>query len=280
MKKNDRNSTGYHIYKSLTEKQLISLLDEIFSQLDEKKIGKILGNLDNDISATLTSIFSLKDSTEEGSVISIASDEKCIEEWNSLWEEWERIASQVGDDKGIYVNDDDDSDEVIFDGDKLMEDLEIIGKRMLPLIQKIYRLNISENNIFLKKMGEIDNAIKDYSGWVRTDFDYFEWNTGYDLTSALLEWEWLEVKAKKLSVEEYLRYFIELESKFYNFPLNSAAYDNFFVFMAEENAKEIYEHIKEHINEEPWTGKFSMATFILNEIYPELAGKFSREDSP
>ncbi len=280
MKKNDKNSKGYYICKSLTEKQLISLLDEIFSQLDEERRGKILGKLDNDISATLTSIFSLKDSPQEETLISVVSDEKCIEEWTFLWEEWERIVSMVKEEDNPYLVQEDEWDEPSFRGQDLMSDLGKIGEKMLPLINKLFVLNVSKDNIFDLKLEELDREMNYYDDCRECIIPECMWYgtvLGSSLTEALLEWEWLVVRSKNLSAGEYLFRFLELEEKFDNFSIDMGTYAEFLANLPDEYGREVYEYIRENRDKEPWVEKLEVATFIWNDIYYALACRFNEE---
>lgn len=275
MKKSNTASMGYHIYKSLTEKQLISLLDEIFSQMDEEMKRKILEKLDNDISTTLKSIFALQITPAEGEVIPTASDEKHIEEWNSLWKEWDSIVSQVGDDEGIYVDSGNEWGDPFFKGQDMMNDLEKIAEKMLPLINKLYILNVEKDGFFQLKLEELDKRIGDYSEYIITEFDCSPPVMGPSLTKAFLEWEWSVVRTGNLSVEEYLAHFLDLEWKFDKFLLPLSEYAEFIISLPDEYGRDIYEHINRNKDTDPWTEKLKVATFVWNDIYFTLASKFN-----
>ncbi len=55
-KNKEKSSIGKKIIKGLTEKQLVSLLDGVFSSLDKEKTKKIISKLENDIAKTLMEI--------------------------------------------------------------------------------------------------------------------------------------------------------------------------------------------------------------------------------
>jgi len=67
----------------------------------------------------------------------IVSAEKNIEKWNDLWSQWEGVVSEIGDEEGKYVSQDEHWEPPDFDGSAVAEDLEAIAVKLLPLIEEI-----------------------------------------------------------------------------------------------------------------------------------------------
>jgi hypothetical protein len=137
---------GKKIVDAMTSNQLVALIDALFYLMDDDKINTLLSDVDKDISSTLIDILNPHKEDSKPPV----TDSKYCEEWEKLWGEWNDIIFELGDESGQYVYNEHHWEPPYFDGCALSDDLEEISKELLPLIEKMYNLNIEEDDYFWK----------------------------------------------------------------------------------------------------------------------------------
>jgi len=180
-----KESVGNKILAAITDTQTAQLLDIIFSVLDSKEVDRVLGKVSPDVKKTLARLLS-GGIAPAGEVVSA---EKNREKWDDLWRQREDVVSEIGDEEGKYVSQDEHWEPPYFDGSAVAEDLEAIAVKMLPLVEEIYAAGTEDKDIFLQAVEDIEHNINSYPEWMGAD------NEGVGLEAntvrCLLKWEWL-----------------------------------------------------------------------------------------
>ncbi len=95
---------GGLLVESLTKDQIVHLLDVLFSTIDINHYREMFEKADLDMAETIGKIVEMRDSETRDSktrpCARIASDQRIIELWNSLWERWDSLIGEVGVEDG------------------------------------------------------------------------------------------------------------------------------------------------------------------------------------
>ncbi|MEQ8224687.1 MAG: hypothetical protein ABRQ37_20380 [Candidatus Eremiobacterota bacterium] len=275
MNKNTEKSTiGRNLITGLTEKQLVSLLDGVFSSLDKEKTEKIISKLEDDIAKTLMEIiYPIK---KEGEKLEItASDAKYIQEWKKLWKEWDKAVSKIGDENGPYVYYESHWDPPCFYGEPLSEALDLIAEQILPLIEKIYKLKIEDEDKFFIALQEIEDRFHSYPEWIYADDA--ECTISLNTTKCLLDWQWLCAKEHEKPVRVFLNKLINIEGMLENIYLSTGTIIDFVISLSDEQQKDVYDYITENETKEFFKEKLYKTFTAWHHIYLSLSRKFNRK---
>jgi len=136
------NLAGNKIIESMTREQVASLLSSLFRLLDDKKAKHLLTVVDKEIADILCQIL---DPNKKSSGLP-STDSKCLEDWRKLWDKWYDLTSELGDEDGKYVFQEHHWETPEFNGYEFSNDLEKISEELLPLIDRIYNLNIADDD--------------------------------------------------------------------------------------------------------------------------------------
>ncbi len=275
MKTENRESTplGRELMRALTNKQVEDLLTTIFDLLDEQKLNELRSTVDKDLATTLSRLIATKTpDAKPSSPKRIISDQKYIEEWESLWSEWADIALEVSEEKGQYVCQENDWDPPYFDGYALAEDLDRIAEKMSPHIEKIYKLGAEKENVFLEGLQEIENGIHGLPDWLGADQDSFE--LGQATTQCILKWEWLVAGAKTQQPATFVERIIAMENASPLAHLHGDSAVEFFKSLPEEARRQIYEYITANRENPQWKERLRTSYSKWHQVYQTLAKSF------
>ena len=102
MKANKIN-VGQLLMKSLTSDQIAQLLNVVASGVDLSRYMDDLKKADPDMAATVGKVLKSRGAKAEvGAGTRLASDQRSIENWNSLWRQWNDVVAEVGDEDGKF----------------------------------------------------------------------------------------------------------------------------------------------------------------------------------
>jgi len=188
--KEEKYHIGKLIVESLAADQIACLLDVVFSTADINRYMDRLKRADPDMAETVSKILRIgHDKSRKPPAAQLASDQRTIEYWNSLWRHWDSLVSEVGDEEGRYAVQDPHWEPPYFDGSALANDLDRIAVDMIRLIDEVYDL-VDNPDLFSDAMEEIDSNISLYPEWMGV-----EYGEGFTLeanaTRCVLKWLWL-----------------------------------------------------------------------------------------
>ena len=111
-------SRGELLVQSLTAEQLVRLLDVVFADPEiVARHGKGFEQVDADMARAVTRIMDTSSGVAPAAPATrMASEQKTVEYWKSLWSRWDGIVFEVGDEEGGYAAQDADWEAPYFDG--------------------------------------------------------------------------------------------------------------------------------------------------------------------
>jgi hypothetical protein len=263
---------GKKIVDAMTSNQLASLIDALFYLMDDDKLNTLLSDVDKDISSTLNDILNPHKEDSKPPV----TNSKYWEEWEKLWGEWDDIIFELGDESGQYVYNEHHWETPYFDGCALSDDLEEISKELLPLIEKMYNLNIEEDDYFWKVLKDIDNGIDSYPEWMGAD--YSECILGHFTTNCILEWEWFVASSKENPAEIFVERISAIDSTLKTVELDSDTLIDFFTSLSRDIKKQIYKNINAARGNPIWQERLQCIYSKWHKIYHSLLSLFNSKE--
>jgi hypothetical protein len=269
-KKMSSQSIGQRLVSGLTTAQTARLLDAVFTLWDASKTDKLLTEIDQDTAVTLSRLLN---SDPEESLGAVVSSEKYAEQWQQLWEDWNAIIMEVGDEEGEYVEQDADWEPPYFDGTAVAEDLEKIAIRMLPMMEKIYALDIQEADVFSEALEELEAAIGGYPEWMGAEEGecYLEPAT----TQCLLKWEWLLASDKPNSEIIFIERIFDIENTLKTIGWDQEAFVDFFLELPHKSQKQIYDHLVSNRTNARWEPVLNSNYSDWSKIYQTYSASFN-----
>ncbi len=253
--------------ESLTKDQITHVLDAAFALLENKKTDELLQKLQKDVAATLTRLLFSDTSSPHG----VSSNEKLIEKWNHLWDEWHEIVFEVGDEEGEYAYQEHHWEQPYFDGSALAADLDKIAEKMLPLLEKIYKLRVEDDKLFEQEMLDIEFHINAYPDWMGAE--HGECYLDSTATRCVLRWEWLAAD----SAGTFVKRIVEIENGLSILELNDDTFNDFFKSLPEDAQKQIHEYITLNRNSPAWEERLKSSHSKWHNIYHAFAKSFNPE---
>lgn len=184
-------SVGRLLTKALTIEQVESLLDSLGPRAILETIECSRKKADSDISDTVKAVLKPSKTLKSGKRATRrkASDQKIIEQWNDLWDRWDAVVANVGDEEGPYSVQEHHWEEPYFDGSAVAKDLEPVATDMLVMIDTVFNL-IGEPELFSDAIEELSDAIKSYPEWMGADHGD---GCGLEdkMSRCILRWLWL-----------------------------------------------------------------------------------------
>lgn len=237
----------YHIGKlmleSLTKDQIACLLDVVLSAVGIDRYVDRLKKADPDMAATVNRILKMAhDKGRKTPIDRVASDQRTVEYWNSLWTHWDSMISEVGDEEGKYAVQDRHWEPPYFDGSALADDLERIAGDMLPLIDDVYDL-VDNPDLFFDVLDEIDSSISSYPEWMGVEHDE-GCTLEVNATHCVLKWLWLSSQNDAHPGKAFLDKVYEIEDHCNLVGLDPNACVDFFEELPGEVCREIYDCFK------------------------------------
>ena len=179
--------------------------------------------------------------------IRLASEQRTIEFWNSLWRLWDDIVAEVGDEEGKYAIQNHHWEAPYFDGSYPSLDLEPIAEDMLGLIDDVYD-SVDSPDLFLEALEEVEDNISLYPEWMGVEYgEAFELER--NATLCALKWLWLGVQDEPHSGVFLLEKVSDIENSDQMLYLNRNASVEFFVKLPDDICRMIHTYLKEEEHE-------------------------------
>ena len=230
--------------KSLTSDQIALLLDVVASGGDLSRYMGDLKKADPDMAATVGQFLKSRGGKAGlGEGTRLASDQRRIENWNSLWRQWDDVVAEVGNEDGKYAVQDRHWEAPYFAGGDLAFDLEPIAGDMLPLIADVYGL-VDAPDLYFEALEEIEDNISLYPEWMGAEYgDPFELER--KATRCVLKWLWLEAQHEPDPGIGLLERVSDIEESHRLLYLNRIACVEFFVRLPDNVCREIHTYFKD-----------------------------------
>ncbi len=207
---------GGLLVESLTKDQIVRLLDVLFSTIDMNHYRKMFEKVDLDMAETIGKIVEMRDSeTIESPGARIASDQRIIELWNSLWGRWDSLIGEVGDEDGKYATQEEHWEPPYFNGPMLADDLERIAADIFSLIDDVYDL-VDDPDLFSEVLDEIDSSISSYPEGMEVEAGD-GCTLGMNATRCILKWLWLSSKSETIPGKAFLDKVYEIKDLYSRF---------------------------------------------------------------
>ena len=188
--KTQSKNVGHRLTEALTKEQLESLLDSVGSKTLLEKIKKRSGGREKDMADTVKKVLAAGSTAAKKNGrfgVRMASGRKLIEAWDGLWNRWDEIVSEVGDDEGRYAVQEHHWESPCFDGSALAADLEKVAMEMETMIDRVHGI-VKNDGLFSDAVGEINQAIGSYPEWMGEED---ECCLEYYTSRCVLQWMWL-----------------------------------------------------------------------------------------
>ncbi|MBF0100919.1 MAG: hypothetical protein HQK77_08435, partial [Desulfobacterales bacterium] len=257
-----KKKIGDKVIASLTTQELAEVLDALFTFLNSGQIEKILSDINTDTASVILELLNPKNEVTQP----VISQNKLYEEWRTLWEKWDDIVSDLGDEYGKYIFQEDRWDEPSFDSDRFADDLDAVAEEMVPMLAQIWEMRIEKDSIFEEALSVIEDWMKTYPEWINEQEVGCFLDTA--VTECVLQWTWLISDGNP---EIFLGRLITLENDLEFFSLSKDAYENFFADRTDEENKSIYQYIKTHENDSIWKDRLGRIHSIWHHIYYEYS---------
>ena len=235
-------SRGELLVQSLTSRQLAQVLDVVFAEPETvARYGDRFEQVDADMARAVSRILDASGGESPGAPAPrMASDQKTVEYWNSLWRRWDEIVFQVGDEEGRYAAQEADWEAPYFDGYTLASDLDEVASDMEDILDQAFGL-VDEPELFAQALEEIASNISSYPEWMGPGEPcYLEAHA----TQCVLKWVWLASQGQAHPGHSFLGSVRRLQANIDLVDLDDAAFVEFFAGLSDEVCGEIHECLK------------------------------------
>ncbi len=274
------------LFNGLTEKQVVLLLDALFQLLNESQWTTLQQNLDSDSARLLNNILSSNDKAKENKKPSTpnklepASYAKHVANWSMLWEKWDVIVDEVGEEEGDYAESDEDWEPPYFDVCRLADDLNDVAEYLLPMLEIIHNTDIAEDDLFREALHNIESSIQAYPEWIYVDDA--ELALGEFITGCLLQWEWLNAQHNTNNEQKAIPLFLETIA-FFTKDMKYIGWDNKhfvnqFLTFPEPIQEAIYHYLHDHKDDKMWSESLGDAYSMWSNLYQMYAKLFNKTD--
>ena len=239
-----KSNIGQLLLDSLTTDQIGYLLDVVANSGDLSKYMDDLRKVDPDMAATVGKILKAGSAQAGGGKSDrIASDQRTIELWDSLWRNWQDIVAKVGDEEGKYAVQDHHWEEPYFDSYSLALDLEPIAADMLVLVDDVYGL-VDEPDLFTEALDEIEDNISFFPEWMGAEHGE-GCELGKNATECVLKWLWMSSQPDAHPGIRILGKVLDIEASGQMVSLNPKSCVDFFTRLPDNIGREIYICLKD-----------------------------------
>lgn len=247
-----KSSIGQMLLKSLTSEQISNLLTVVSASTDLNMYMEEFEKIDIDMATTVKKILAAqKDSAGRGKTKRLASVQRIMEFWHSLWRNWDDIVSEVGDEDGKYAVQDQHWEPPYFDGWSLAQDLEPVAEDMLSLIKDVYG-EVDDPDFFLKALEEIDAQIGFYPEWMGVEHGE-PCGLEEKVTRCVLKWLWLSSQHERNPGQTLAEKAFDLADRFEMVALDENAFIDFLSGFRTTGAGKFMNFLKEVIMVWIWT---------------------------
>ena len=275
-------SVGDHLFEALTQQEIIRLLNALWATLPPDRQDEVLNLLPLDTRQTVQHILSPPDSSGDAEIapdrpVSMA---KLEQTWNELWGEWDDIVAEASLEDGRYVIQEPHWEPPYFDETAVIDDLKEIAKKMRPLIPNAIEHYFAPSDGFVEAIALMEDEISAaMPEWIHVEGFYLEEN----LTSCLLEWEWLsfirdaEVEEKAHDAFAFAESILEWENSFSQVVLDSESLWDFFTQLPETDQETIFRGLTQHKETSPWQKELKNSYSHWHTFYMHCVDKYAPE---
>lgn len=182
-------TSSHRLLEALSPQEIARLIEALFAVLSPKLQEEAIAQLSPDTYQTVKQIL------REPQTTPTVSLEKQAQTWSQLLREWNDIISEACDGEGKYTQGDDDWEGTYFDATALVEALEAVAERMLPLLQTAFEHSFTSDFSFVSALLEAELDISESLD------EWMEMSEGLclerQLTYCLLWWKWLSIQERR-----------------------------------------------------------------------------------
>jgi len=234
---------GQMLVESLTSEQIAGLLTVISSASDLNLYMEKFEETDPDMAAAVKRILALgSDSKGRPKTKPLASLKRTMESWGSLWQRYDDIISEVGDENGRYAVEDHHWEPPYFDGSSLAYDLEPIAEKMLTIMDEVYD-EVNDPDLFHNALEEIHVQIGAYPEWMGAEHGE-PCVLEEKMTQCVLKWLWLSSEKSAYGGETFVENVLDLENESEMVLLERSVLAGFFLQLPDSECRAIYGFLK------------------------------------
>ena len=274
VKRDPREKIGTRLLRALTDEELSALLDALFELLDAKGLVTLASRVDSETAEMLACL-------GDGDLNKrkpIATRAKCEREWESVWDRWQEVTAELGEEDGQYVDQEHHWEAPYFDGDTFAESLDEVAKDILPLIDRVPWLWMEEKDLFRDALLEIKEGVNSYPEWMGEG----ECALGPVTTTCFLKWEWCARSTQENGIQEFLERLRGTEDELKAIDFDDGAFAEFFTSLPGSSQREIHDAIRKIGKAAHWQDRFSSSHSkwhrILNTFLARFDAKSYLED--
>jgi hypothetical protein len=243
---------GQQLIAALTEPEIGHLLEALLAVLPPDLRHRALEQLQPDTRQTVQQLLAGPpvSSRPEASAETPVSIAKLAQTWASLWQEWDKVVREAAQEEGDYITQEAHWEPPYFDETGFITDLEEIARKMRPLVQAAVEHSFSPGIGFAEALATAEeDVVAALPEWIYLEGLSLEEN----LTTCLLEWEWLQFKEEE---EEdtfaFANFLLELQDNFSHISLDSNAYLDFLTHLPERDRQDLFNALTQQREMPPW----------------------------
>ena len=227
---------GKKLFEVLTIEQIQRLLDVVASSGILAQLDQTLRATDADLASTVRKLFAEQDKIEMSGAELGVSDQKTLETWDELWNEWSNHVGELGDEEGEYVIREHHWETPYFDGSAFADDLEKVAEKMFLWIDRVVAIR-HDVGLFAEELKEMSDHIGDYPEWM---YGGERCQMGPRVTECVLKWTWLVLEDSSARGETFLNQVHALEQDCDGIVLDNTQCFNFFIQLPEDVRRAIH----------------------------------------
>jgi len=247
----------------VTEQQLEDYINAVFKTVDKKVMREILNHANPALESFVNNL--LTDKPKENP----STDDKFIQTWESLKSEISDCIYELGEEEGKYTEQYEHWYSPSFDPYSFADDLETIFEKMLPMIDKVYKITTKDIDFFTNLLTDIIDGIDSYPEWMDDPCD--------DLViekhgrECILKSEFLKAD----SVSTFLDNAMKIWNHEYEFiRLNSNEPISFIAKLTETVQRDFYNELLKRKDNDEWEKYLNDTDSMWHNTFHQLTEKF------
>lgn len=248
----ESQSLGVLLLEALTRNEIVLVVDALLSHCSS--LDAVLAELPEETRETVRCVLNPIVSTSSEPTISTVSPAKFEQVWSDLWQEWDDVISEAGNEDGKYIEQLEDWESPYFDYSALVDDLEAIAERMQPLLVEASDYGFLDDNDFARTLEDLmGTVVASLPGWIDVAWSDEGFFLERHLTQCLLQWRWLKVQktggdgfAFVWSIREWEKRCEELIA------LDAHVFADFMAALPDSDRQRIYEGLSQNVEVPLW----------------------------
>jgi hypothetical protein len=266
----------HRIEHALSDEEIRRVLGSALLTLDDIGRKRLCARLAPETAMALTAALDPPRRGAQASkpAVVVAGKGKLRQEWDRLWQEWEEVVGETGDEHGSYVEQDAEWEPPYVVTSSIATDLDAIAKRMRSLMPRVLAENIAPDFSFAEAIRDMDNAL--YAGlpdWMDAtsgDPCYL----GTEITACLIEWEWTVARREGHDAVAFLDSIRDLETQLTKVELDHKTITTFVLGLSEAELRGLLASMGRQRSSERWVDAFTQAHGCWAEILRNLAKRW------